>query len=169
MKSMRVAVVSGVALCAIAWSSACHRRTAVGAASREVAPDWIMGTLSVTGTTFDQQFVLRGSGGVKRLRTTSGDSASLVRMGNVELLVRGADGAGEFTVVSFRALRVDGQPVVDGTLRRDGERYYLETSDGPLSINRTPTAFSTLVGARLWISGPLDTGPIVYGVIRPAN
>jgi hypothetical protein len=85
------------------------------------------------------------------------------------LIVHGSDADDAFTVVSFRAVRVDGQPVVDGMLRLDGDHYVLEVPTGRLQIDRAPAAFSPLVGARLWVVVPPDGGPVVYGVIRPAN
>jgi hypothetical protein len=78
MRSIRGALVGGIALCAAIGSGACHRR-AVRAAPTNVAPDSATGTLAITGTTFEQQFVLRSSGVARPVRQCRVDRARIGR------------------------------------------------------------------------------------------
>jgi len=88
-------------------------------------------------------------------------------MGGVEVLVVGTRSGGQFRVDHFTALSVDGSPVVDGLLRDGGNGLKLETTNGIISLGNPPAALRNLIGARVWIGGPLDTGPNSYGVISP--
>ena len=83
--------------------------------------------------------------------------------------MRGTSRIGAFEVATFEALRVDGAPVADGVLLRDGEHLALRTQHGRLVLGNPPAAFDTLIGARVWVGGPLDKGPNTYGVIAPSN
>jgi len=133
-----------------------------------VTPDSVVGVIAVTGTSFEQQVMLRADDRWVRLRVGSADSAALTRLGGVEAVVRGVADATGFGVRSFTVLRVDGAHVFDGVLRRDAGRLVLETTTGArLELGNPPPAFPALVGARLWIGGALATGPNVYGVIVP--
>jgi hypothetical protein len=146
--------------------AACHR--APPADTTLVVERIVHGVVSATGTSFEQRIMLESGGGNLRLLPSSAaDSAALVRLGGVEVSVRGSDEGSSLRVRSFTAQRVSGQPVVDGTLRLEGDRVVLETSSGRLPLGNPPPAFRQMIGARVWIGGPLATGPNTYGVIKP--
>ena len=90
-------------------------------------------------------------------------------MGGVDVLVIGRRSPSSFRVEHFTALNVAGSPVVDGVLRSDGGRLALETTRGAILLGNPPSALRGMIGARIWIGGPLDTGPNTYGVIVPAR
>ena len=133
-----------------------------------VASDSASGVIAITGTAFEQQIVLRTSGGTEVLSAHAADSAALSRMGGVEVSVTGLRTDRSFNVRSFSAVRVAGARVVDGILRSDGDRIALETPAGKLLLGNPPAELRKMIGARVWISGPLDTGPNTFGIITPA-
>lgn len=146
--------------------SACHhhsQRAMVAVGGR----DSLVGIVSVTGTSFEQRLVLRVHDESHALVAANADSAALSRLGGVEIVVRGTSRGDAFEVATFEALRVDGASVVDGVLLRDGEHLALRTQHGRLALGNPPAAFDTRIGARVWVSGPLDTGPNSYGIIIP--
>jgi hypothetical protein len=134
-----------------------------------IEPDSLTGIVSITGTSFERQLVLRSGTTATLLSAAAPDSAALSRLGGVELLVVGRKAGNHFRVEHFTALSVAGSPVVDGVLRNYGDRVVLETSRGPLPIGNPPSGLRALSGARVWIGGRLDTGPNTYGVIVPAH
>lgn len=135
--------------------------------SAATAPDSLTGIVSITGTSFEQQLVLRSGNSTIYLSAATPDSAALSRMGGVEVLVRGKRAPNLFRVENFAALNVAGSPVVDGVLRSDGGQLLLETANGRIPLGNPPSALRSMIGARVWIGGPLDTGPNTYGIITP--
>ena len=102
-----------------------------------------------------------------RLHASPSDSAALVRLGGAEVAVRG-DLAGRTMIVrDFTTTRVSGMPVVDGVLRLQGDRVVLDTPTGRVALGNPPSALRRMIGARVWVSGPLERGPNAYGVIVP--
>jgi hypothetical protein len=144
--------------------SGCHR--AVQTTPSPLVPETLSGIVSVTGTSFEQQIVLRSNGDVTVLSASATDSAALSRMGGIEVMVFGRSGK-PFRVDHFTALSVAGARVVDGVLRDDGGHLVIETANGPMPLGNPPAALRKLVAGRVWIGGPLDTGPNTYGVIVP--
>lgn len=137
--------------------------------SSAVAPDSIRGIVSITGTSFETQIVLRSGNVTTRLSAAASDSAALSRLGGVEVLVVGKRAPNTFQVENVTALSVDGAQVVDGVLTDDGGRLSLENAKGRIPLGNPPTALRSMIGARVWIGGPLDRGPNSYGVIIPAR
>ena len=137
--------------------------------SSTTASDSVIGIVAITGTAFEKQLVLRSGNNTINLSAAATDSAALSRMGDVEVLVTGKRGPRKFEVSRFKALRVGGNPVVDGVLRDDGGRLSLETAGGRIPLGNPPSALRQMIGARIWIGGSLDRGPNVYGVIVPAR
>ncbi len=145
----------------------CHRtpRTAPTAAE----PDSIRGIVSVTGTSFEQALMLRTENGVIALATNAADSAALSRMGGIDAIAFGTRVSNRFRVASFRAMTVAGAPVVDGVIREEDGKLSIETAGGRIALGNPPAQLRNLVGARVWIGGPLTTGPNQFGVISPAS
>lgn len=127
----------------------------------------LQGVVSITGTSFEQQIQLRTANGSTRLVASPADSAALSRLGGVEVEVRGPVDDNRMHVASFTAVRAAGEPVVDGVLAMDGNALVLQTSAGRRTLGNPPAALRQMIGARVWISGPLDAGPNSYGVIVP--
>lgn len=111
--------------------------------------------------------MLRTSDRSIRLVAAPSDSAALTRLGGVEIVARGDEDDGRMRVKSFTAIRVNGQPVLDGVLRFGGGVFVLQTATGPITLGNPPSALREMLGARIWISGPVATGPNSYGVIVP--
>ena len=160
--------VGALVLCAVAAFTGCHRPMSEGIASA-AQPDSLVGVVSVTGTSFEQHVVLRVAGRAQALVTTSADSASLSRVAGTEVVVRGRVEGNSLRVVSFTVRSVNGAPVADGTLLREGGLFVLQTAGGRREIGNPPASFGSMIGARIWVAGPLDVGPNVYGVITPAR
>ena len=160
-------VVAAIAASLMTVTTGCQHLAP--ASSAEIEPDSLTGVVSITGTAFEQRLVLRSDDRVTPLSAGAPDSAALSRMGGVEVLAIGKRTPDHFRVARFVALNVAGSPVVDGFVRNDGGRLVLETADGLLALGNPPAALRGMVGARVWISGPLDTGPNSYGVIVRAR
>jgi hypothetical protein len=131
------------------------------------ARDSLAGIVSITGTSFEQHLVLIDSEGTRGLVAGREDSSALMRVGGAEVVVYGVKHADGFVVAAFRVSAIGGAAVVDGVLVRDGSRFALETRTDKLALGNSPAGFDSLIGARLWIGGQLETGPYVYGVITP--
>jgi hypothetical protein len=162
---IRRALVLGLIAPCLALASACQQAAQTSPAPIEA--DSLKGIVSITGTSFEQLIVLRSGNGVTRLSAATPDSGALSRMGGIEVMVYGNRTSTQFLVDRFTAVSVADASVVDGILRTDEGRLVLETSRGRLSLGNPPTALRGMVGARVWIAGPLDTGPNSYGVIAP--
>lgn len=134
-----------------------------------IEADSLTGIVSITGTSFEQQQVLRSGATATLLSAAAPDSAALSRLGGIEVLVVGRKDGNRFRVEHVTALSVAGSPVVDGIVRNYGDRVVVETTRGPLPLGNPPAGLRALTGARVWIGGPLDKGPNTYGVITPAQ
>lgn len=160
---MLLAVVASLMTAALG----CHHHASKPSVTIEV--DSLTGIVSITGTSFEQQLVLRSGTIATLLSGSAPDSAALSRLGGVEVLVVGRRAGNHFRVDHFTALSVAGSPVADGIVRTYGERTVLETTRGLLPLGNPPSGLRALSGARVWIGGPLNTGPNTYGVIVPAK
>ena len=159
------ALVFGFIAPCVAIATGCHQPAQTSPAP--IAGDSLKGIVSITGTSFEQLIVLRSGNSVTRLSAATPDSGALSRMGGIEVMVYGRRTPTQFLVDRFTAMSVAGAPVVDGILKNDDGRLVLETIRGRLPLGNPPTALRGMVGARVWIAGPLDTGPNSYGVIAP--
>lgn len=125
------------------------------------------GTVSVTGTGFEQQLVLRSAAGPLRLVAGPADSAALVRVAGLGLSVRGTDVPRGLAVASFTVVSANGQTALDGILRRSSSGLVLQTAKGAVPLGNPPDTLRQMAGARVWITGSPATGPNSYGVIVP--
>lgn len=158
-----VALCTMLPLMTLAMSCQPPRHTS----SVSAGTDSLTGIVSITGTAFEQRIVLRSGDNVTHLWAGAPDSAALSRMGGLEVRIAGRREPSRFRVEHFTVLSVAGAPVTDGVLRRDGGRLVLETVHGRIRLGNPPAALRNLVDARVWIGGPLDTGPNSYGLIVP--
>lgn len=149
----------------VASAMSCHQRARTSSAA--IAPDSLLGVVSIIGTSFEQQLVLRSGNTTTYLSAVTADSAALSRLGGVEILVVGKWASKMFRVERFSAVSVNGSPVADGVLQNEGGRLVLETAHGRIPLGNPPTALRGMVAARIWIAGPFDTGPNSYGLIAP--
>ena len=163
---MRAILTLGAALAVTLQSASCRPPRN---ASADAQAETLIGIVSITGTSFEKRIVLRAGDTSTYLSATGDDSDALTRLGGVEVEVSGKRSGDSFVVERFAALRVAGAAVVDGVLRRDGDRVLLETSKESIPLGNPPSAFRGMIGARVWVGGPLDRGPNVYGLIRPAQ
>ena len=165
---MRAFIVAGIVGPLMTVAMACHHAPRTPPVA--IKPDSVAGIVSITGTAFEQHIVLRSGQVVIPLSAATSDSAALSRMGGVQVDVVGTWGPNlSFRVESFTAEYVAGSPVVDGFVRKEGDRLALETTHGTIPLGNPPTALRSMIGARVWIGGPLDKGPNTYGVIVPAQ
>ena len=162
----RASLVLGLIVPCVAIGTGCQPPAHTSPAA--IAADSLRGIVSITGTAFEQRLVLRTGDIVTSLSAATSDSAALSRLGGVEVLVLGKRTPNLFRVDHFTALSVADSPVADGVLRNAGGRVVLETTHGPIPLGNPPTALRGMIGARIWIGGPLDRGPNTYGVIVPA-
>jgi len=161
----QASLVFGLVAPCVAIATGCHQPAHTSPAA--IVPDSLKGIVSITGTSFEQRLVLRSGNSVASLSAVTPESIALARVGGVEVLVIGRATPTVFEVDHFTALSVAGSPVVDGILRNDDGRLVLETAGSRLPLGNPPTALRGMVGARVWIGGPLDKGPNSYGVIAP--
>jgi len=167
--SARASLAAGLIIIASSGASGCHHRSRSNANAPSASQDSLAGVVSVTGTSFEQHLVLRVEKGARELAASRDDSSALSRLGGTEVIVYGAARTERFAVTAFTVKSVGGAPVVDGLLQRDGTHFILHTREAILVLGNPPAAFDSLVGARIWIGGPLDSGPNVYGVIVPPS
>jgi hypothetical protein len=132
--------------------------------------DTARGTIAVVGSAPFSKVVLQPPGEAHALTLTGPDTAALRRLGGLDVMVRGtARPGGTFEVRAFTVRATDGQPVLDGTLVRDGAGLAVRTAAGLVRLGNPPAALRALVGARVWVGGPPATGPNQYGVITAAR
>ncbi|HYX80912.1 MAG TPA: hypothetical protein VE714_00870 [Gemmatimonadales bacterium] len=133
------------------------------------AVDSVRGIVAVVGTSFDSRVVVRPLAGGGRPVTLIGPQSKTVgRLSGADVWVAGPrDEHGQLAVSRFAVRTVDGLPALDGTLIARGDRLLLVTRDGKQhAIGNPPPALRDHVGARIWLTGPLDQGPVTYGIIE---
>jgi hypothetical protein len=130
--------------------------------------DTARGVVRVVGSApVNVSVVLAPEGSTERIRLTGRGATALRALGGVDVVVRGTrTSSGELDVQSFTVRSVNGEPAVDGVLVADGSALAIETDSGRRRIGSPPDALRGLVGARVWITGRLDSGAITYGVIE---
>ena len=153
------------ALAAVLTLSACAPRPQTSA---ETPPDTLRGRLEVVGSEPGTSAVLMLDRDTRSV-TLLGDRTLLNRLAGLEVVIWGQRVPGDrFQVGRFAVRASSGVPALDGVLGRNGRSAYLVTADGRRhAIARLPQALEGLVGARVWLAGPLDRAPDSFGVIAP--
>jgi hypothetical protein len=155
--------------------AACVSGNAVpGDAAAAASPDSLRGVVQISGSDPATFVVLLLDGGARAV-ALRGERAVLERLQGLEIVVHGEETAGAgvpggrtFRVDRFAVRAAGTVPAADGTLLREGERYYLlVTADGRrLVLEHVPSDLADRVGAWVWISGTPGRFPDTFGVIR---
>ena len=130
--------------------------------------DSVRGTAAVVGTAMDSRVVVRPRGGGPTVTLLGDKAADVKRVSGADVWVTGSrDSGGRMTVRRFVVRTVDGAPALDGMLSERGGRLVLVTDDGKEHvITSPPDALRQQAGSRVWITGSLATGAVIFGVIR---
>lgn len=130
-----------------------------------VALDTIRGVVAEVGSQpMTSVIVQQGAG---RAVTIRGELArEIARAAGAEVWVRGRRDQQALEATAYAVRRVDGEPALDGILAREGDRVVLVTPTGRHPIARPLQAFRGMIGARVWLVGPVDGTISSYGVLR---
>ncbi len=130
------------------------------------AEDTLVGTPAVVGTDRFNQVILK-TDGTKRVVLAGPLAPLLANASGAEVWVAGRrQQDGSFSVSRFEVRRVGNTPVTDGRLELHAQQYELVTADGVHhTMNNVPELLRQHVGDRVWVSGALDKGPVMFGVI----
>ena len=154
-----------VAACALAGCH--HRRERLPLMDEVIEERIVHGVVTFAGDGATGRIMLQTAAGPLRLIPSRADSLALERIAGDEIAARGVEGREGLRLERFTVLSVDGVAVLDGVVRADGSGFLLETQGRRVRLGNPPAAFKVLVGARVWVAGAPDTGPIRYGVIQP--
>ena len=134
-------------------------------ASPRTAADTVRGTVAVVGSFPVTSVVVRPPGG-RDVTITGPLAREIRRAAGAEVWISGTRTAEGVEASRYAVRRVDGDAVADGTLALEGDRMVLVTPNGRHPIARPPQALRDMVGARVWLVGPLDGTIASYGVLR---
>jgi hypothetical protein len=119
--------------------------------------------VAVVGSEPGTWVVLQTESGA-RATTLAGASGPLRGVTGFEVVVWGAaERPGVFRVDRFAVRAVDGQPALDGTVRRAGSGWTLQPADGPAVP--LPSLQDVREGARIWLVRAPDGRVTGHGVI----
>jgi hypothetical protein len=129
--------------------------------------DTVRGIIRVVGSAPDEQVIVRPNGGGAAVTLLGNQLEALGQLSGVDVWISGKRDGRRMTVDRFLVRSVDGVPAIDGTLiARDGGYAIVTTADhAEHPIINPPTALRSHVGARVWITGSLETGAVTFGVI----
>ena len=130
--------------------------------------DTLRGIIRVVGSSVDEQVVVRPNVGGAAVTLLGSQSSVLGRLSGVDVWLSGRrEGERRMTVEQSLVQSVDGVPAMDGTLvARDGGLAIVTTADhAEHPIVNPPAALRSHVGARVWITGSLESGAVTFGVI----
>ena len=139
-----------------------------GPAARVTAPDTVRGIVSVAGS-FPMTSVVVRPAGARAVTVTGPLAAEIARADGADVWVRGTRTAAGLEASAYVVRAVDGRPVADGVIAREGEGLVLVTGGGRRAIARPLEALRGMIGARVWLAGPLDGTIESYGILRPAR
>ncbi|MCC6316960.1 MAG: hypothetical protein IT361_04640 [Gemmatimonadaceae bacterium] len=157
-----------VALLAVLLAGACSRSRASGPALADTA----RGTIEVVGSEPATVTLVQDA---ERLQLVGAGRDVLASLGGIEIVVAGTRRAAAgpalpapatFEVASFIVRAVGGVSAHDGLVRRDAGTWVIDLRDGGRVA--TPHLPETLriVGARVYLVGPLDRPPQGYGLVH---
>jgi len=133
-----------------------------------VGADTLRGIIRVVGSAIDEHVVVRPNVGGTAVTLLGSQSSVLGRLSGVDVWLSGRrESERRMTVERFLVHSVDGVPAMDGTLvARDGGFAIVTTADhAEHPIVNPPAALRSHVGARVWITGSLESGAVTFGVI----
>ena len=129
--------------------------------------DTVRGIVAETGSVPITSIVVRPAGG--RSVTILGSLAPEIgRAAGAEVWVSGHRTAEGLHAMRYAVRSVDGEPAVDGVLASEDGGLVLVTTGGRRRIVRPPQALRGMIGARVWLVGPIEGGITSYGVLREA-
>lgn len=136
--------------------------------ARSDAADTARGIVAVVGTSFDSKVVIKSPTGGRSVTLIGPLAQSIGRLSGADVWVNGTrDENGQINASRFQVRTVDGIAALDGTLITHNDRLVLVTRDGKQHpIDNPPPALRDHIGARVWVAGPLDKGPVTFGVIE---
>jgi hypothetical protein len=163
------ALVAGLLAVVIGCSTA-GRAAGVGSAADPAQVDTIVGTVRLVGTDSSSQVILVPTFGglpVKLIGLSTLRSVEGLRVQVVGTQASDRRWPDRMTVRLFTVVAAHGQPTIDGTVAEDGGTLYVVTADGVRhALVRPSPNLRAHVGARVWVSGPLDREPSAYGIIE---
>lgn len=137
-----------------------------GAAPAQAAStDSVRGIVSAVGSFPMTSVVVRPASG-DAITITGPLAGEIARAAGAEVWVSGDRAARSIAARSYAVRTVDGEPAVDGILERDGDGLVLVTRSGRRPIARPLQALRGMIGARVWLVGPLDGTITSYGILR---
>jgi hypothetical protein len=129
--------------------------------------DTVRGIVAEVGSVPITSIVVRPAGG--RSVTLLGSLAKEIgRAAGAEVWVSGHRTQEGLHAMRYAVRSVDGEPAVDGVLASEDGGLVLVTAGGRRRIVRPPQALRGMVGARVWLVGPIEGGITSYGVLRDA-
>jgi hypothetical protein len=168
-----------------AWSVTCRTHARAPSSSEPATTfsgDSVRGLLSRVGNDPLAVLLLTPSVGASREPVALGGSAAsdgLRQVVGLELVVFGKRtgdraataaprGAPTFAVQRFVVRAADGIAATDGVIvATAGGGFALRSFDGrDVPVAALPSSLRQMLGARVWLSGPLTIAPQAYGVIR---
>lgn len=128
-------------------------------------PDTIRGTVAVVGSFPVTSVVVRPAGS-RDVTITGPLAAEIRRAAGADVWISGTRTGEEISATRYVVRAVDGDAVADGTLALEGGRVVLVTPGARRPLARPPQALRGMIGARVWLVGPLDGTIASYGVLR---
>lgn len=158
-------MLTTIALAASGVAAACGRSGATPDSAIAAAPDTVRGIVSEVGSRPMTSVVVQPARG-GAITITGALAREVARAAGAEVWVWGRRSGQGLDAVAYAVRTVDGEPVLDGVLTRDGDRIVLVTPEGRHPIARPLQAFRGMIGARVWLVGPADGTIASYGVLR---
>lgn len=129
--------------------------------------DTLRGIVKVVGGGIDAHPVVAPHGGGATVTLTGPHAATLRKVSGTEVWITGSRQGATMTVDRFLVRAVNGVPAMDGTVTaRDGGFALMITGEHvEHPLGHPPTALRSHVGHRVWITGPLESDALTFGVI----